>query len=152
MVENQTNLFKRLKPKKKKVDEGLINSCKFCVYPTNIDDKTVLIPENELETGSEELSVRHLISTYGFKIQSAIPGTIEKKTHFDPILTDKKEVVYKGLRYKKIENGFTYEVLTDKDDEGFVSILDIGSNQQPKQYFVDDLVKILKNGKYIILK
>lgn len=138
--------------KKIKPNEGLLNACKFCVYPTNLEDKVVLIPENELETGSEDLSVRYLLKTYNFKIQSVIPGSIEKKNHFDPNLRDKVEIVYKGLRYKKIENGFIYEVISDKDDDGFVSVLDIGGNAQPKQYFVENLVKILKNGKYIILK
>lgn len=135
--------------KKLKIDDGLVNACKFCVYPTNQEDKTILIPEDELET--DDLSVRFLISNYGFKIQSVIPGTVEKKNHFDPVLSEKKDIIQKGLRYKKIENGFIYEVISDKDDEGFVSVLDIGGNSQPKMYFADDLVKILKNGKYIIL-
>lgn len=149
VANNQTNLFKAVKPKKQKVDEGLLNAIKFCVYPCNLEDKVILVPQDELET--DDLSVRYLISTYSFKIQSVIPGTIEKKQHFEPNLKEVREVIVKGLKYKKLENGFTYEVLTDKDDDGYVSVLDIGSNQQPKMWLVEDLIKLLKNGKYTFL-
>jgi len=87
---------------KKKIDEGFINAMKFCVYPTNEVDKTIDIPQDELETGSDELSVRYLISTYGFKIQSVIPGSVKKKEHFNPVMGTSKPAIPKTYTSENI--------------------------------------------------
>ena len=138
--------------KKIKIDEGILNAIKFCIYPCSQEDKVVLIPENELENGREELSVRYLISNYGFKIQSVIPGSVEKKEHFEPLLKDKRKVIEKGLRYRRIENGFIYQIMNDVDVDGFVTVRDVDAKTKDKQYFADDVLKLLKSGKFTVLK
>lgn len=137
--------------KKKENNEALINACNFCTYPASRIDKTISIPQDELEIGSEDLSVRYLIATYGFKIQSAI-GSVTKKEHFDPELKEKREVVKSGLTYKRVENGFLYRVMTDPDIDGFVTIRDVDGKQKDKQYLAEDILKLLKNGKYQVTK
>lgn len=59
-------------------------AAKMCPYPVDIPEGLIYIPQNELET--DDLTVAHL-TQLGFKVQSCIPGTIEKKEPFNPSLT-----------------------------------------------------------------
>lgn len=72
-----------------KEKEALLNAIKFCVYTASIEDKTIDIPQDELEEGEQDLSVRFLMKEYGFKIQSVIPGSVKKKEHFNPEMKTK---------------------------------------------------------------
>lgn len=131
---------------KVKQNEGLINACKFCVYPTSIEDKTIDIPERELESGSEELSVRYLISNYGFKIQSCI-GEVVKKAHFEPELSKRIEIIKKGFTYKNLNTNGVYVVLDDPID-GLCIVRDIDGRSKDKTWKVSELLKLIKNGSY----
>ncbi len=133
---------------KVKVNEGLINACKFCVYPTNMDDKTIDIPESELTSGSDDLSVRYLITNYGFKIQSCI-GEVVKNNHFEPKLTERIEVIKKGFAFKNLSSQGKYVVIEDPID-GLCIVRDLDGRGKDKPYQVSELLKLIKNGSYTV--
>jgi len=133
---------------KKQINEGLINACRFCVYPTNIEDKTIDIPESELTEGSEELSVRYLTREYGFKIQSCI-GSVDKPKHFDPKLTERKQIVKKDFMFKNLKTSGIYKVIDDPID-GICIVRDMDGRSKDKPYKVAELLALIKNGSYTV--
>ena len=133
---------------KKQNNEGMINACKFCVYPTNIGDKTIDIPESELTEGSEDLSVRYLIREYGFKIQSCI-GEVVKNNHFEPKLSEKKNIITKGFAFKNLNTHAIYQVIEDPVD-GLCIVRDMDGRSKDKPYQVSELLKLIKNGSYTV--
>lgn len=78
-------ILKSMAVKKKPARGGeafYIQQCvKMCPYPVNIIEGTIDVPQNELE--DLDLGTLHLQSL-GFRIQSCIPGTVEKREAFDP--------------------------------------------------------------------
>ena len=134
---------------KKKENEGLLNAVKFCVYPCDIEGKYISIPHNEIEEGSQDLSVRFLTSNYGFKIQSSIEG-VAKKEHFDPKTSERKEVIRKGLIFKSIKTKARYEITSDEDERGFFVVSDIDSNSKGKLTSKVDILNKIKSKGYII--
>lgn len=133
---------------KLKVNEGLVNVCKFCIYPTNQEDKTIDIPESELEFGSEDLSVRFLIREYGFKIQSCI-GEVEKNLHFDPETKNRIEIIKKGFTFKNISTQTKYFVLDDPID-GLCIVRDLDGRGKDKPWQVSELLRMIKNGNFTV--
>lgn len=69
--------------KKKNVGEAfyIAQAVKMCPYPVNVPEGTIDVPQDELQ--SLDLGTLHLQSL-GFKIQSCIPGSIQKREIFDP--------------------------------------------------------------------
>lgn len=133
---------------KLKLNEGITNACKFCVYPTNIEYKTIDIPESELSEGSEDLSVRYLIREYGFKIQSCI-GEVVKNNHFEPELSEKKNIITKGFAFKNLNTHAIYQVMEDPID-GLCIVRDMDGRSKDKPYKVSELLKLIKNGSYTV--
>lgn len=85
----------------------------MCPYPVNIAEGTIDIPQDELETN--DLVVAHLVSL-GFKVQSCIPGSVTKKTPFNPSLILTPRVVERARSEFLVGDAFkvtsSAEVLT----------------------------------------
>lgn len=92
--------------KKPSVDY-LEQAAKLCIYPVDIPGKFISIPQDELHT--DDLMVSHLVNQYGFKIQSAIPGTITKKEIFNPAI-DKDKPLFKDWTVKEPEVETKYKL------------------------------------------
>lgn len=137
VMKNQTSMFGTKQKRKKENNEALLNAIKFCVYPASIEDKTIDIPQDELETGRDELSVRYLISTYGFKIQSVIPGSVTKKEHFNPVMSSTKTAIPRPYTSEKQD--------LELPKKGQIWI---DSRDNSKWYF-DNVVKDIYHIKYL---
>lgn len=121
----------------KKQTEALANAIKFCVYPASIEDKTIDIPQDELESGSDELSVRYLMSTYGFKIQSVIPGSVKKKEHFDPIIGQKTAAK------EEVKTDISQEIELPKKGQIWID------SRDKTMWYIDNLVKDIYHIKFL---
>ena len=75
------------------------NAAKQFVWPINFNDRTILVPENELELAEDDLMVKHF-RTHGWHIQSAIGEVQKTKVYVAPV-SDK--LIFKPTKTDIIE-------------------------------------------------
>lgn len=146
----------KLTKEDKQKNEALLNAIKFCIYPASITDKTIDVPQDELESGSDDLSVRYLISNYGFKIQSVIPGSVIKKEHFNPVMRTSnivKENVLPSVTLPKrgeIWNKEGERIYFKNITENMYEITYLNSLKGNKSISKSSIDSLVRNGTLII--
>lgn len=82
----------------------IAQAVKMCPYPCNVAEGTIDVPQDELS--NIDLGTLHLQSL-GFRIQSCIPGSVQKREVFDPQVRLTPRVLERARFEFLIEDAFT---------------------------------------------
>lgn len=133
--------------KKQNPNQYYINAGKLIKYPLDLENKTILVPSDELYEAKENLTVQHLCnSEHRFHIQSVIPGSIQlNKAEMQVKFTQRKEFVKDtgmiGKEFKIVSDGAILQIVGQESKDNF----DLAYKNRPKPNFKASMGQIQKS-------
>lgn len=132
---------------KKNPNQYYINAGKLIKWPLNIQDRTILVPEDQLQEAKDNLTVQHLCnSEHRFHIQSVLPGSIELnkdeiKATFTPRIVHKPDEGIIGKEFKVTSDGAILQIVEHPNKDSVV----MAYKNRPKANFNTTLAQVMKS-------
>lgn len=132
---------------KKNPNQYYLNAGRLIKWPLNIQDRTILVPEDQLQEAKETLAVQHLCNAdHRFHIQSILPGSIElNKGEIEAVFTHR--IVHKpddgiiGKEFKVTSDGAILQIVEQPNKDSVV----MAYKNRPKENFNTTLAQIMKS-------
>lgn len=132
---------------KKNPNQYYINAGKLIKWPLNIPDRTILVPEDQLQEAKENLTVQHLCnSDHRFHIQSVLPGSIELNkdeinAQFNARIVHKPEEGVIGKEFKVVSDGSILQIVGNPSKDSIV----MAYKNRPKADFNTTVQHVIKS-------
>lgn len=132
---------------KKNPNQYYINADKLIKWPLNIEDRTILVPEDQLQEAKENLTVQHLCnSEHRFHIQSVLPGSIELnkdeiKAQFNARIVHKPEEGVIGKEFKVVSDRSIIQIVANPSNDSIVMVY----KNRPKPDFTTTVQNVIKS-------